>query len=195
MALGVVPPRVPDARSISAAVVGLRPPCKGPSCLSPLDAWPPSLNFLEIGAFLLNFPWEFLQVPFFATMTAIPHWDGVVACTRATLGDAAISLLAYWVASLRVGTRDWLSAPSVSGLRAYIATGLLITIAIERASTGPWHAGRTPHHARRPALGVGVVPLAQWVVLPLALVYLARRQMAGTAALANAAAAVAFTGA
>ncbi len=151
---------------------------------------------IAIGAFLLNFPWEFLQVPFFATMTAIPHWDGVVACTRATLGDAAISLLAYWVASLRAGTRDWLSAPSVSGLRAYIATGLLITIAIERASTGPlarWTYSEIMPVV--PALGVGVVPLAQWVVLPLALVYLARRQMAGTAALANAAAAAPPTGA
>lgn len=151
---------------------------------------------IALGAFLLNFPWEFLQVPFFATMTAIPHWDGVVACTRATLGDAVISLLAYWVASLRAGTRDWLSGRRDPGLRAYLATGLVITIVIERASTGPlarWTYSEIMPVV--PAFGVGVVPLAQWVVLPLALVYLARRQLAGTAALANAAAAVRPTGA
>ena len=105
--------------SISAAVVGLRPLQRSlMSVTTRRLATVPELH-IALGAFLLNFPWEFLQVPFFATMTAIPHWDGVVACTRATLGDAAISLLAYWVASLRVGTRDWLSAPSASGLRAY----------------------------------------------------------------------------
>ena len=150
---------------------------------------------IALGAFLLNFPWEFLQVPFFATMSEIPHWDGVVACTRATLGDAVISLLAYWVASLRAGTRDWLSARRDAGLRAYLATGLVITVVIERTSTGPlarWTYSEIMPVV--PALDVGVVPIAQWVVLPLALVYLARRQMAGTAALATAAAAAPLTG-
>jgi hypothetical protein len=151
---------------------------------------------IGLGALLLNFPWEFLQVPFFATMTAIPHWDGVVACTRAALGDAVISLLAYWVASLRAGTRDWLSARSDAGLRAYLASGLVITIVIERASTGPldrWTYSEIMPVV--PAFGVGVVPLAQWVVLPLALVYLVRRQLAGTSALATAAVAESPSGA
>ena len=66
---------------------------------------------------------------------------------------------------------------------------------IERTSTGPlarWTYSEIMPVV--PALDVGVVPIAQWVVLPLALVYLARRQMAGTAALATAAAAAPLTG-
>ena len=46
----------------------------------------PEFN-VALFAFLLNFPWEFLQVPFFAEMPTMAHWDAVLFCARATLGD------------------------------------------------------------------------------------------------------------
>ncbi|MCZ7653063.1 MAG: hypothetical protein M5R42_00350 [Rhodocyclaceae bacterium] len=36
--------------------------------------------------FLLNLPWELLQVPFFAGMPSIAHWDGVIQCVTAAAG-------------------------------------------------------------------------------------------------------------
>ena len=54
----------------------------------------PETNIL-IFALLLNYPWEFLQVPFFEGMAVASHWDAVKVCTRATFGDAVIMLFAY----------------------------------------------------------------------------------------------------
>lgn len=44
----------------------------------------PEFNVL-LFAFLLNFPWEFLQVPFFRDMPAMDHWEAVRVCTQATV--------------------------------------------------------------------------------------------------------------
>lgn len=53
----------------------------------------PEFN-IAVFAMLLNWPWEFLQVPFYSGMPSAEHWEGVKACTQATLGDAAIMLVA-----------------------------------------------------------------------------------------------------
>jgi hypothetical protein len=44
-------------------------------------------------ALLLNYPWEFPQVPLFEEMGALNHWETVVTCSRATAGDSLIALL------------------------------------------------------------------------------------------------------
>jgi hypothetical protein len=44
---------------------------------------------------LLNYPWEFLQVPLFERMLQTQHWDAVKACSRAAAGDAVIALAAH----------------------------------------------------------------------------------------------------
>jgi hypothetical protein len=58
----------------------------------------PEPNVLLFG-FLLNLPWELLQIPFFAGMSSATHWDGVIQCMRAAAGDAAILLGAFWAAA------------------------------------------------------------------------------------------------
>ena len=55
--------------------------------------WTPEFNVVFF-AYLLNSPWEFLQVPLFERMPLTSHWDGVKACTAAAVGDSAISLAA-----------------------------------------------------------------------------------------------------
>ena len=37
-------------------------------------------------SFLLHFVWEMLQVPAFAGMTEMPHWEGIRLCLSATIG-------------------------------------------------------------------------------------------------------------
>ncbi|MDX5376156.1 MAG: hypothetical protein LPK08_01365, partial [Halomonas sp.] len=56
----------------------------------------PEFN-VALFAFLLNYPWEFLQVPFYFTMSEMAHRDAVLFCTRATLVYMLINLLAFWV--------------------------------------------------------------------------------------------------
>ena len=53
----------------------------------------PELNF-AVFAFLLNFPWEFLQIPLYVGMADAPHWDATKVCVLATLGDAVIVVVA-----------------------------------------------------------------------------------------------------
>lgn len=45
----------------------------------------PEPNLLLFG-FLLNLPWELLQIPFFAGMSSLAHWDGVIQCTSVAAG-------------------------------------------------------------------------------------------------------------
>src|SRR4030067_1041921 len=55
----------------------------------------PELN-LFMFAFLLNLPWEMLQIPLFREMATLAHLEGVIRCLRAAAGDGLIILLAFW---------------------------------------------------------------------------------------------------
>ncbi len=82
-------------------------------------------------------------------MGDMPHAQATRACLQGTVGDAVIMLLAYTLVAL--------------------------------AARGLWAASWTyqPTMPLLPGTGVGLVPLLQWVVLPLLTVWFARRQLAG----------------
>jgi hypothetical protein len=137
-------------------------------------------------AFLLNFPWEFLQVPFFAEMPAMVHWDAILLCTRATLGDVLIALTAFWIVAALRRSRHWLHRHDARAILGFVAVGIVITVGLE------WHATELQQrwqYAERmptlPLLGTGLLPLLQWLLLPPLIVWLARRQMVGEACLQN----------
>jgi hypothetical protein len=133
-------------------------------------------------AFLLNYPWEFIQAPLFEGMAGAPHWEAVKACTRAAMGDAAIMLIAFWLVAAVTGGRRWIVAGCWRGVLAFVLTGVAITIGIESlAVRGQWvtqwtYAASMPVV---PVLGVGLVPLLQWFILPLVVAALVRRQLRG----------------
>lgn len=138
----------------------------------------PELNVL-LFAFLLNYPWEFLQVPFFQSMAEANHWDAILFCTRATGGDALISLFSFWVVTAVWRNRWWVCRPTVRQLAVFISVGLLVTFVLE------WHATEiaqrwayADHMPVLPILGTGVLPVMQWILLPLLVVWLVRRQIA-----------------
>lgn len=85
-------PRVPVRRDECAIVIG--PRCR---LGSPWAA-------LALFAFLLNFAWEVLQVPFYRGIKGAPHWDATLACLRPTFGDVAITGAAYWHGSHEIRT-------------------------------------------------------------------------------------------
>ena len=137
----------------------------------------PELN-VAIFAFLLNFVWELLQIPFFKNMPTIPHWQGVKACTIATLGDVAIALVSFWAVALAVHSRAWILQPSPAELAGFMAAGVLITIAGEWVLTeriGRWTYA--PSMPTVPVLGTGLLPLLQWIILPPVLVWFVHRQL------------------
>lgn len=143
----------------------------------------PEFN-VALFAFLLNYPWEFLQVPFFEAMPEMAHWDAIVFCTRATLGDVLIALVAYWAVSLGRRNRAWIRQPDVAAIVGFVLVGVVITIGLEWHATeiqGRWQYGDLM--PTLPLLGTGLTPLLQWILLPPLIVWLARRQILGQVSL------------
>lgn len=136
----------------------------------------PEPNLLLFG-FLLNLPWELLQIPFFAGMSSLAHWDGVMLCTRAAAGDALISLVAFWMVASWRRSRTWLARTGWRECVAFVAPGLVATIAFE------WWAirvGRWAYAESMPAmpwLQTGLLPLLQWLLIPPLLLWIVRRQI------------------
>ena len=135
-----------------------------------------------IFALLLNFPWEMLQAPLFADMRASPHATATMTCLQATFGDMVIMLTAYAVVAIRTRNRRWMVAASGLQLMLFVVVGLPITTLIEWLATrGLWISNWT-YAATMPLLpgtAVGLVPMLQWLLLPLLTVWFARRQLSG----------------
>ena len=138
----------------------------------------PETNFF-VFAVLLNFPWEFLQVPLFGGMAEATHWDAILICTRAALGDGAIVLIAYWATAGVWRDRWWFQAPNRLQICAFVAAGLAITIVLEHLATNSEHPawGWRYSELMPVALGVGLTPILQWILLPPIVLWLARRQL------------------
>lgn len=137
----------------------------------------PELN-VAIFAFLLNFVWEFWQVPFFRGMPTAPHWQGVKTCTVATLGDVGIALVAFWAVAAASRSRAWVIDPSAGEVGGFVAVGLAITIVGEWVFTEVLHqwayASSMP---TLPLLGTGLTPVLQWMLLPPLIVWFVHRQL------------------
>lgn len=136
-------------------------------------------------SFLSHFAWEMIQAPLYARLPSMSHWEGIRVCLAATLGDAGIALGAYWGVAILVG-RQWPLQPGRGAVIGFVALGLAATVLLEWFATGPadrWQYADTM--PRLPVLGTGLAPLAQWVVIPPAVLWLARRHLWGAASLAG----------
>jgi len=134
-----------------------------------------TLAVFALFSFLFHFAWEILQAPLFAKMPVASHWQATLICLKATLGDIGIALASFAAASWWDRSLTWFVRLSNGALAAYLATGVLITIAFE------WHAvywaGRWSYSELMPVvpiLRVGLAPILQWIALPLAVLYFLR---------------------
>ena len=141
----------------------------------------PEFN-LAVFAFLLNYPWEFLQVPLYLGMANAPHWEGIKRCTLATVGDALIMLVCYWAVVVVARTRWWVLRPSAPQLTGFAASGVVIAVVVEHfalQSNDPnWSWRYAPSMPIVPLIGTGLAPLLQWLVLPPLVVWFVKRQLA-----------------
>lgn len=139
----------------------------------------PDVN-IAIFASLLNYPWEFLQVPFYRDMPSASHWSGVVECSLATIGDVIIMLVAFWLTALTARSGRWVVEPRARQIALFVAIGLIVTLVIEylavRSDWGWRYASSMP---LVPLLGAGLAPVLQWIVLPPLALWFVRRQVIG----------------
>ncbi|MVS97428.1 hypothetical protein [Devosia marina] len=128
-------------------------------------------------SFAFHFVWEMLQVPTYQGMADLPHWEGVLVCTQATLGDVGFALIAFWAAALFQRSRGWMLEPDRSSIALFLLVGLALTIAFEFYYTQVTHRwSYSEIMPLVPPFGTGASPLAQWVVIPLLVVELMRRR-------------------
>ena len=137
----------------------------------------PEFNVV-IFAYMLNFLWEFWQVPFFGDMATAAHWEAIKFCTRATAGDVGIMLVAFWIVSIAVKSRTWVRNPGPRNVVGFVSVGVVITIFFEWLATNVldrWvYAESMP---TLPILGTGLIPLVQWVLIPPLVLWFVRRQL------------------
>jgi hypothetical protein len=111
-------------------------------------------------------------------MADLPHWLGVKACTQATIGDSGIALVAFWVTAMLARKRDWILQPRKPDIAIFITAGIVATIVLEDLATGVlarWVYDNTM--PRLPVLGIGLLPLMQWLVVPPLVLWFTRRQI------------------
>lgn len=114
---------------------------------------------------LLNWPWEFLQVPLYAGWSESAHWEATLMCTRATFGDAFIMLVAFVVISAISGGSRWLTDGRIAPRVPWVAAAFLLSMGFEGASI--YVFGRWDYASTMPQLlGLGLSPIAQWLILP-----------------------------
>ena len=141
----------------------------------------PEFNVM-LFALLLNYPWEFIQAPLFAGMAEAAHWEAVKVCTQAALGDAVIMLVAYWGVAVARRSRAWVASPGWRDVLWFASIGVGITVVIEWMALHGWWLASWRYSAAMPVipgLGVGLVPVLQWLILPPLVVVLVARQLRG----------------
>jgi hypothetical protein len=110
----------------------------------------------------LNFLWEVAPSPLYASLPPFPA--GVWHCFVASLGDGLLIVL-VWIVGWAVFRRlQWFGRPHVGGYLLMLTTGIVLGVIVESAGL---RTGRWSYEPRMPRVGhLGIVPLAQMVLLP-----------------------------
>lgn len=116
--------------------------------------------------FALNLVWEVVQLPLYA-MGRYSEWPALgYAVLHCTLGDAGMALAAYLIAALLTGVPRWPLHRPLAGIAVVLIAGELYTIWAEWRNV--YVVRSWAYAAGMPTLwGIGVAPLAQWLVLPV----------------------------
>src|SRR5258706_4577203 len=116
--------------------------------------------------FALHFAWEMSQAAWFASMRGLTFWRGTFACARAALGDLVIVTIAFAVAAAVAKSASWpMERRRPLAAITFVLAGLSIVVAYEffALSSGRWRYAET-----MPTLiGIGALPLLQWLLLPI----------------------------
>ncbi len=148
-----------------------RRPSEHPA-IHPLPPWQP---WVALGGFAFHFPWEMFQTPFYAGLPGAAHWAAVLRCTQATGGDVVITWIATAVAAMLDG-RVWLLRIRLRAVLLYLTAGLVVSIALEAVNV--YVRGEWTYAVSMPTImGIGLLPLLQWIALPPLTVWLARRHL------------------
>lgn len=121
----------------------------------------------------LNFVWEVLQLPLYAIASSGTLPQLAFAVLHCTAGDLVIAMASYLAAAVALGSADWPLARPLAGALIALICGIGYTAYSE------WHnVYQSAAWAYAPAMpllfGIGLAPLLQWLLVPLATLRLLR---------------------
>lgn len=121
----------------------------------------------------LNLVWEVAQLPLY-TIARDPSMARIAyAVLHCTLGDAIIAAAAFVLAGFVLQDADWPSSHPWSGGAVATMFGLAYTAYSEWYNV--YQAGAWAYSARMPLVfGIGLAPLLQWLVVPVATLLIVR---------------------
>lgn len=138
-----------------------------------VSRWTEPEHVLIVGGAVLNGTWEALATPLYADGSR--EWSYLL-WTRAhcTAGDVLLLLFAHAVTALAFRDRKWIWRSRAVPFASFVTIGIAYTTWSEWFNTriaGSWEYA----DAMPTILGLGLVPLAQWLVVPPALIEISRR--------------------
>ena len=125
-----------------------------------------TLITVVIVAVFLNYLWELAQAPLYVGLKS--YNTGILwHCFVASLGDGFMIMLIYMAGWLTLHRWDWFEEPRVAGYLVMLTAGLVLAGFVE------WFGVRilerwqyTEEMPTLFGLGIGVVPIAQMLLLP-----------------------------
>jgi hypothetical protein len=132
---------------------------------------------LTLWAFILNFAWEMVQGGYFAGMVEMFWWSATKLCLRASVGDALMVGLAYWVVASVTRDPDWISGKDVRKYAAFMLLAAVQALALEHYSVAAGRWRYLPAMPVDPFFGLGLVPILQWLILPVLAAWVVRRAL------------------
>jgi hypothetical protein len=124
------------------------------------------LILVFIVAVLLNYLWELAQAPLYVGLE--DYNAGVLwHCFVASLGDGIMVLLIVAAGWFTLRQLDWFLRPGVRGYLVIITAGLVLAVLVEWVAVhvlNRWEY--TENMPKLPGLDIGLVPIAQMLVLP-----------------------------
>jgi len=140
------------------------------------DTWLAVLRRYITLVVLANLLWEIAHLPLYTVWQKGSAGETAFAVIHCTGGDVLIASTALLGALLLLGNARWPNERYLAVAALALAAGLGYTIFSEWLNTTIRRSWTyTDLMPTVPAIGVGLSPLAQWIVIPLAAFWLARR--------------------
>lgn len=136
--------------------------------------WRPILRWLSLAA-LLNLAWEIAQLPLYTIFHEGRPGQIAFAVAHCTAGDVLIALACYLVAS--AVTHDLAWPWHRPGLGVAVAIIIGVTYAVFSEWLNVSVRGSWAYTEAMPQISdIGLTPLLQWVLMPLAALWFARQR-------------------
>ena len=150
------------------------------NAMSKRIAWLPALGVYLSAMAVGNLVWETLHLPLYTIWRDGTAWEKTHAILHCTLGDLMIALSTFLIALITVGHRSWPASRFWPVIGLAIPLGVGYTIYSEWLNVSvraTWTYSDLMPVIPLGDMQVGLSPILQWLVIPVAAFALTRRFM------------------